>query len=258
MNLKRPTALIWDDRLPSADKEAIAKLNASTDRLDGRRAIEINVSGPFARSKIAWKFATYQHALLHRIIALLDGAAVAWNNRCTLSAILSARALMETIAAMSHFERAIAVLLKHEDLGGLDAYAKRGTFASRDPEWLKDFPDTMAINAQTYVDKFDRRAPGFKGHYDLLSERAHPNSLGHNFMFSELDTSDGSTSYCDERSPERNAQMILAALFPLPLVESMMDRLDALIVQVSEVHHRLWPVGGTDPAALPVIGGSTK
>ena len=244
MNLKCPTDLIWDDKLPLADKEAIATLNASVDRLDGRRAIEINVSGPFARSKIAWKFATYQHALLHRIIALMDGAAVAWNNRCTLSAILSARALMETIGAMSHFERSIAVLLKDEDLGGLDAYAMRGTFASRDPEWLKEFPDSEAINAQTYVDKFDKLAPGFKRHYDFLSERAHPNSLGHNFMFSKLDRADGSISYSDERSPEGNAKLVLAGLFVLPLVECMMDRLDTLILQVSEMHHRLWPVGG--------------
>lgn len=174
----------------------------------------------------------------------MDGAAVAWNNRCTLSAILSARALMETIAAMSHFEDCVAVLLKHEDFGGLNAYAERGTFASRDPEWLKEFPETKAINAQTYVDRFDKHAPGFKGHYDILSERAHPNSLGHNYMFSELDTADGSTSYSDERSPEGNAKMILAALLPLPLVESMMDRLDALIVQVSETQHRLSPVRG--------------
>jgi hypothetical protein len=53
------------------------------------RPVEINVSGKFARSKIAWKLATYQHVLLHRLVANMDGAAVACNNRCTLSAMLS-------------------------------------------------------------------------------------------------------------------------------------------------------------------------
>ena len=62
------------------------------------------MSGPFARSKIAWKLATYQHVLLHRIVALMDGASVAWNNRCTLSAMLSVRALMETLAVIAEFE----------------------------------------------------------------------------------------------------------------------------------------------------------
>jgi hypothetical protein len=140
--------------------------------------------GLFLRSKIAWKLATYQHALLHRVVALIDGAALAWNNRCILSAILSARALMETIAVMAEFEKQIAVLLEREDLGALDALVQRGTFASRDPEWLKEFPETKAINAITYVEKFDKQLPGFKGHYDMLSERCHPNSTGHNFLFS--------------------------------------------------------------------------
>ena len=40
----------------------------------GLRAVEINVSGKFLRSKIAWKLATYQHALLHRLVALMNGA----------------------------------------------------------------------------------------------------------------------------------------------------------------------------------------
>jgi hypothetical protein len=50
------------------------------------------VFGKFRRSKIAWKVASYQHVLLHRIVALMDGAAVAWNSRSTLSCMLSARA----------------------------------------------------------------------------------------------------------------------------------------------------------------------
>jgi hypothetical protein len=33
------------------------------------------VFGKFQRSKIAWKVASYQDVLLHRIVALMDGAA---------------------------------------------------------------------------------------------------------------------------------------------------------------------------------------
>jgi hypothetical protein len=75
MSLKEPTQLEWDDRLTEADKKLVGELNAALDRLSGLRAVEINVSGKFARSKIAWKLATYQHALLHRLVALMDGAA---------------------------------------------------------------------------------------------------------------------------------------------------------------------------------------
>jgi hypothetical protein len=247
MSLKEPTHFIWDDRLPEADKKLVGDLNASVDRFSGLRAIEINVSGKFLRSKIAWKLATYQHVLLHRLIALMDGAAVSWNNRCALSAMLSARALMETFAVMAEFERRVARLLKEEDLGGLDAVAQNGIFASRDPDWIKDNPETQAVSVLTYIDKFDKRVEGFRGHYDMLSERCHPNSLGHNFMFAELDRTDGTVRFCDEREPARNGELIIGALAPLPLVESIMARLDELIEKVSDLHHHVAPVGG--PAA---------
>ncbi|HMA70875.1 MAG TPA: hypothetical protein VKP67_05215 [Xanthobacteraceae bacterium] len=233
--------------MTEADKALIAKLNASLDRLDACRAIEINVSGHFARSKIAWKLAVYQHGLLHRMVALMDGTAVAWNNRCTLSAILSARALMETFAVMAAFADRVADSFAAKDLGALDALAQQGTFASRDWEWINEFPETKAVNVLTYIERVDKRAPGFRGHYDILSERCHPNSLGHNFLFSKLDRSDGSVRFFDEREPGRNGQMILAALAVFPLVESIMTRLDDLIPKISDFHHRVAPVGNAVP-----------
>jgi hypothetical protein len=244
MTIREPNYLIWDGRLPEADSQAIDKLNASTRRISGLRAIEIAVVGPFARSKIAWKLATYQHVLLHRLVALIDGVAVAWNNRCTLSAILTARAFMETFALFAEFDRRAGNLLAAEDLDGLSALADRGIFASRDAEWVENFPDSKAVNVMTYIEKFDKRIEGFGRHYDMLSERSHPNSAGHNFMFSMLDRSDGSVRFCDERDPEGNGQMILAAVTPLPLVESISARLDDLILKIADLQHRVAPVGG--------------
>jgi hypothetical protein len=254
--LRQPQPLTWDERLAEKDKALIGELNAALNRLNERRAIEINVAGPFARSKIAWKLAVHQHGLLHRLIALMDGAAVAWNNRCTLSAILTARALMETTAVMSALADRVADLLANEDLSALDALAEHGTFSSRDIEWLKEAPEAKAVNVLTYIDRFDKRAEGFRGHYDILSERCHPNAFGHTFMFAKLDQSNGSVRFVDEREPERNGQMILAALAVFPLVESLMNRLDELIVKVSDLHHRVAPVGRAASAAEPPQAGS--
>jgi hypothetical protein len=63
-------------------------------------------------------------------------------------------------------------------------------------------------------------------------------------MFSKLDTSDGTVRFYDEREPQRNRQMILAALVLLPLVESISARLDELIEKVSDLHHSVAPIGG--------------
>jgi hypothetical protein len=75
-------------------------------------------------------------------------------------------------------------------------------------------------------------------------------------MYGKLDRSEGSVRFFDEREPERNGQMILAAVAVFPLVESLMNQLDDLIVGVSDLHHRVAPVGGAPSAAEPPQGGS--
>jgi hypothetical protein len=242
VTLRPPATMTWDNRLPETDKTRLNEINASLVRLDGMRAVEINVAGPFLRSKIAWKLVTYQHALLHRAVALMDGVGVAWNAQSTLAAILAARAFMETFAVMDAFENRVRGLLEKEDLGGLDGLAQNGIFASRDAEWLAEFPELKAINAVTFVERFNKKVDGFRAHYDRLSERCHPNSAGHNFMFSKLDTKTGSVTYFEEREPKRNGDLIMGAVLLLPLVESMMPRIDALILKVSDLHHRISPI----------------
>jgi hypothetical protein len=84
-------------------------------------------------------------------------------------------AFMETLAVFADLEKRTAALLAKEDLGTLDALAQQGIFASRDEEWVKEFPATKATNILTFIDRFDKIAEGFRGHYDRLSERCHPN-----------------------------------------------------------------------------------
>jgi len=225
--MRKPTQIKWDDRLDEADQQLVAELNACLDRLDACRAVEINVAGPFLRSKVAWKLAVHQHGLLHRIIALMDGTAVAWNSRTTLSAFLTARALMETVAVMAEYQKSVASFLAKKDIGGLDALAQQGIFSSRDPEVINQAPEVKATGILHYIDKFDKRAPGFRNHYDQLSERCHPNALGHNYMFSKLDRSSGSVCFYDERDPDKNGLMIFAALGFFPLIESIIKELYA-------------------------------
>ena len=93
------------------------------------------------------------------------------------------------------------------------------------------------------MDEVDRTLPGFRKHYDILSERCHPNSLGHNFMFSTLDHTDGTVRFTEERYQSHNAQLILAGLVPILLVELVFVRLDELIGQIAELHHRKSPRG---------------
>jgi hypothetical protein len=76
MTLRTPNRLIIDDRVAATDERLLNEINASLARLNEMRAVQINVGGHFLKSKIAWKLAGYQHALLHRIVALMDSCAV--------------------------------------------------------------------------------------------------------------------------------------------------------------------------------------
>jgi aspartyl-tRNA(Asn)/glutamyl-tRNA(Gln) amidotransferase subunit B len=253
--MKKPTHIIWDDRLEEAAKESLAKINACLDRLSALRVEEVKQSGAL-RSRVAWRLAVYQQVLLFRAVALANGISTAWNNRDTLSAFLSARALMETMAVLADFERRVAALLSQKDIDGLEALAEKGFFASRDSEVTSKAPQVEATNVLTYVDKLSKQVPLFRRHYDQLSERCHPNALGQNLMFGTFDKSASSYRFSDERDPDKNAIMILAVLEFLPGVESTIAELSASIAQVSDVHERiLRGKGPTSPSKL--IKGTT-
>lgn len=254
MILKQPHRFIIDDRLNDDDdgRRIISEVNASLERINEFRAVEITVTEHLAKSKIAWKITGYQHALLHRIVALIDGTAIAWNSRSTLTAMLAARAFMETVAIFSEFVDRVHGHYKSADLKELDELAQNWTFASRDVEWIDEYPECKSINILTLIDKFDKKgSEGFKAHYERLSERCHPNSLGHTYMFSELDRSDGTIRFSDERNPKANAHSIVTAVMMLPLVERLSTRLDKLIMQIADLQHRIHPVGSSQAKEQP-------
>ena len=251
-DLRKPTQINWDNRLEEANKELLAKINACLDRLNSLRVEEVSHSGSL-RSRAAWRLAVHQQGLLFRTVALVDGIAAAWNNRSTLTAILSARALMETIAVVAEYEKCVASLLAAKDFDGLDKLAEKGIFSSRDSEVISQAPEIEATNILAYVDKLNNQVAGFREHYNQLSERCHPNALGHTFMFARFDRSAESYRFCDERDPDKNGVMILAVLEFLPPLESTMTELSKSISQVSDAHERILKGSPQQGADMKVV-----
>ena len=95
---------------------------------------KIEAEGPLEKSKIAWKIATYQEAVLCRVVMLARGAREAWNARNFLVCFLAVRALTETLAVFDNFKHELSVTLDNENLGALDRLAMNRTFATRDNE----------------------------------------------------------------------------------------------------------------------------
>jgi hypothetical protein len=222
------------------DWRQIRDYNDSLIRLRDRRKTEITASGPLrlllaSKPKIAWKIAVLQQVLLYRVTMLATGCADMWNAQNLLSAILSARALIETVAVIDYVRDEITRLLASNDLDAIDALVTKETFSTRNPKLLETAPETQAINALTLVDRLaKRRVPSMRTHYDSLSEWCHPNSNGHFITFADLDIDTGTVSFAETRRYELGMlHHIMAAFMLIRLVENWMDEIDALVLRVS-------------------------
>ena len=122
--------------LDSKQADNVARTNAALTRLAARRKAEIGVVDHLERSKLAWKLATLEEAILYRMVALLRGAAVTWNSGNLLACILLCRAIIETFVLSEDLKVRVETRVASEDLSAVSALLDHQTFASRDPEWL--------------------------------------------------------------------------------------------------------------------------
>jgi hypothetical protein len=189
------------------------------------------------------EIATYQQPVLYRVVMLASGCAANWNGRNLLCAYLAVRALVETVAVFCAFEVDLQKLIEKEDLGGIDALITNRTFATRDAELVQSHPETKAVNILTFIDKLEKEGlSGVRQHYDSLSERCHPNSFGQHHFFGVRDRTTNVEHYSDLTDLERHFDFIFAGAMLIQFIEHRMDRLDAAIIRVAELQHKVSPV----------------
>jgi hypothetical protein len=221
----------------------LRRINAVIERLAARRKARIEIEGPFLRSKLAWKAATYQEAVLYRIVMLARGVRLCWNARNTLASFLLVRALVETAAVFDEFERELLAGLEREDLGAIDQLVMNRTFATKDRELLKEYPEHSAVNVLTFIDKLEKRHDlPVRANYDSLSERCHPNSAGHHQMYSTTDKRNGTVTFSETKHLTASLDYIIAPLGLVLLFERSMARIDEAIQRLADLHHRVHPV----------------
>ncbi|NNH41307.1 hypothetical protein HLI03_06270 [Rhizobium laguerreae] len=228
--------------MAESDKEPLSDANAALLRMSDSRAIEINISGPLLKSKLAWKAFVYRHGLHHRIVGLADAIALCLNGRNTLGAFLGARAQIETTSLVHVLQLQLIKAFETSDLGKLNQFLDNATFSTRDPVLVAEYPEIQAKSILSAIDRFDKELTGIRGHYDRLSERCHPNALGQVSMFSRLDRSSGAVSFYEEKDVQANAQSILAGYMLVRIAEIKLSTNDELVIQISELQNRLDPV----------------
>jgi hypothetical protein len=224
------------NRLNSDDVELINGVNEALSRLRARRLPIIEIEGRYLDSRLAWKVGTYREGVLYRIVALGESLALNWNVQNMLGCCLPARALMETSALLLDFEHELRKSVAASDLDAVNDLVTNRHFATRDKKWLEAHPQAEAVNVLTLIDKLDKRlVKNARRVYDLLSERCHPNYLGHHAMFGTLDTRTGTTEYSESKDLEGNSHAIFACMALIRLVEKCIGRLETEIDRVADL-----------------------
>jgi hypothetical protein len=167
-----------DGALADRDQKVSRQFNAVLARLSGRRVAKLEAyAEPFIRSKMAFKIASFQQPMLYRVVMLASGCASNWNLNNTLCAYLAARALIETVALLREFDWQLEERITKQDFAGMDALLMNRLFATRDEKFTINHKFAEATSVLTIIQKLDKRElPGIWRHYEMLSERCHPNA----------------------------------------------------------------------------------
>jgi hypothetical protein len=193
------------------------------------------------RSKIAWKVASFSNAMIHRFIALAEGVALSWNNSNVLSSVLNARAIVETVAIYWEFGGQFSKLTRSLDFGAIDDIATKYLFSTRDEELLREHPELKARQVLSAIDLIDNTIiPNFRSHYDRLSERCHPNSLGHRGLFLSFDRRTGTAAFSSKNEDDFIIP-VKCALGTVVIFKHAMDSIEEDVQVLAHAHHAAHP-----------------
>jgi len=130
--------------------------------------------------KLRFEIEYYREAVIYRFIDLVKPAITLFETGDYLAAVVLARSAQETISVLLYINLLMESAIERRDVANLKSELKKLILGkSNDPL----FPER--INILKLIDKADKITPGFRDHYDILSEYAHPNLSGTFFIFAK-------------------------------------------------------------------------
>ena len=184
-------------------------------------------------------FQVFLQALVHRIVALAEGAVLAWNAENGLLAALSARSLVETVV-MSFY-----VFHKTKELSEKEEYQKIIEVIVTNMSFFRNFegksrgkpPPSIA----KLIDYFDKNYLGKKKEkyvrkqYEFLSQFVHPNWVGTQGLFAILIASENRFYFGPQNSvrPQVFAEIKLAFGL-IQVFEDIVSDIEILISKIGK------------------------
>jgi hypothetical protein len=169
--------------MPNPDQlnvpELLNEIKHNISKLEMLRPRQLDANDS-ARSKLPFK-AMWATGCLHWRMAELSRAAMeAIEIESLASAMILTRAVVETFATLWSLESKIRATVEANECGEIDKHLTRFVMGHRNNEQMP-----MAINVMTCIDHVEKQIDGFRRHYDVLSEYAHPNWAGTTLIYSQ-------------------------------------------------------------------------
>ncbi|RZK02309.1 MAG: hypothetical protein EOO43_23445 [Flavobacterium sp.] len=125
----------------------------------------------------------HREAVLHRFIDLVGGSINLLEDNFYIPAVVTSRAAQETLAVLVYINIKLKKFIEDKNLAVLLHCMRRLSLG-----WKGDSEFPEMINVLTCVDSVDKKYNiGFRDHYDLMSESAHPNWSGVMGAYSKAD-----------------------------------------------------------------------
>jgi hypothetical protein len=194
------------DELFEDVRDALATLEANLPKSVDGLALSDKTKVPF---KAMW----FRESLCWRMAQLSRSAFGCFEKKKLASAILLARAAMETSAALWYLRKVMEGSIETQTIGEADQRLMQLLMGSKsDTDILPE-----AVNVLKCVDSVDKKIPGFRHQYDRLSEFAHPNWAGTALLFSKREEG-GIANFGENMRSERLCSL---AGFIISLAHSM-------------------------------------
>lgn len=177
---------LLNNELDECQVQVINQINQVTNEIQTKFSAVIIGEG--IEDRRAFGIEMLAHLIAKRSLCLVAGMATCWNENNRLSTFILARSIFENTAVAHEAHRKISNYINNKSYDEIEKLVLTLTRGTRIKEW--DFLEKNT-NVLTLIDSTDKKFPGFKKMYDLLSEHAHPNASGLDYGRIEFDIENG-------------------------------------------------------------------
>lgn len=131
----------------------------------------IDPSGKPVMPKVVWKLKTYVEITKHRVADFSIAVCNEWNMGNVGAAFVLVRCIYENQAYIFDILNQIESFIQNKDFNSCDDLIMNRLFGTK----ISQAGLPKIQNVLTVIDKLDKTIPGYRHHYDILSEFSHPN-----------------------------------------------------------------------------------